>query len=111
LARQTSTSGAEKNLKADKADKYAFYTMLPKKKVVMLERYELEVMRSKDVNVVNRKKAALALLSLEPNITEVKGKSGVLYRLVLGPYDAKQDAIDVQADLKKKAIHSSLQKI
>lgn len=104
--------GQQKLLAAPKSvkDKYAFYTMLPSKQVIMPQKTVLEIAVSKNLNLINRKKAGLALLGIETEMVTSRSKKGVFYKLVLGPFDSTEEAKDAQKNLLQHNVHSILRK-
>jgi cell division protein FtsN len=90
---------------------YAFYDMLPKGKVMLPERYELVVTVSANKELVERRQAKLAAFGLDSGIDEIEKNNKIMYKLVVGPYDNKNDAINMQQQLQNKGIHSVLRKL
>ena len=92
-------------------NKYAFYTLLSKKKLMMPKHYKLEIANTKDYKEVSYLKAEVALLGLEANIHKVHKKHAIFYKLTLGPYNNEKAALNVQKRLQQHKIHSVLRKI
>ena len=68
--------------------------------------YVLEILKTKDFEVVDHAKAELALVGYEINITTTKSNNSTLYLITVGPYNSKDTAVANQKQLTKYNIKS-----
>jgi len=86
---------------------FDFYTILPQKKnSTLLTTYELEIKITKEYSVADHLKAQLALLGFSVNITPITINGAEHYRITIGPYGTKADAVSDQTRLKQNKIYA-----
>lgn len=105
-------SNATANKTVTPEPKFDFYTLLPQKnKDAIVPEYELEIATVKEFADADRTKAELSLLGFDVNIASLKKDNEQLYKVSIGPYDNKDNALADQNRLQQDNIKSVLKKI
>jgi cell division protein FtsN len=70
--------------------------------------YMVEVLKTKDFEVVDRAKAELALIGYEVNIESFKVNDATKYVVTIGPYKSKDEALKTQKQLLQNDVKSTI---
>lgn len=118
LAKRKAIKQAKKNL--PEKPRFEFYNILPKlrvqtkksKAVVKKQhRYDVQVASTRDYHDAEQMRARIILHGLDAHVIRVKTRSGLWYRVALGPYDSSTDAETVLKQLRKNDLDGIIRRI